>query len=114
MFAAVFVTPSMTTDGIPTPIENGIAGERPLIRPPSRRARRTVRMIVGTTTSGDDGCGVATRRRGPARSPVAHFHAATLIPLAPNSPPAANCAAIRPASEGIDGDPAVDHQVGSV
>ena len=41
----------------------GIAGERPLIRPPSRRARRTVRMIVGTTTftDADDFAGVSAR-----------------------------------------------------
>ena len=54
MFAAVIVTPSMTTDGMPTPTGSVLCGRDR----PSRERAGTVRMMIGTTTSGVDGCGV--------------------------------------------------------
>src|SRR6476469_977723 len=85
----------------------------------------TVRMMIGTTTSGVDGCGVATRRRGPARTPRVTSTTATLIPLPPTSTPTASdrvsgavgsgevgsagCSTI--ASEVVDRDAAVDDEV---
>ena len=68
MFAAVIVTPSRITDGMPDADREPDGLLRPLIRPVSRRARRTVRMMIGTTTSGVDGCG----RRDPQPRPREH------------------------------------------
>src|SRR5882672_6596128 len=113
MFAALFVTPSITTAGIPTPIGIWVSVTP---TPASLTARRTVRTIAGTTTSGADGWGVATRRRGPTSVPLSTSTTATLIPLPPTSTPTARRSAAvalmrRPRSEVVDGDATVDHEV---
>src|ERR1700675_2295692 len=116
MFAAVFVTPSSTTDGIPMPIGSRAATVAPSV---SMTARLIVRMIAGTTTSGVDGWGVATRSRGPASVPRSTSTTAALIPLPPTSTPTASRLAfgsviVRSRSEVVDGDPTVDDEVRAV
>ena len=66
MFAAVFVTPSMTTHGIADP-DRRVASRR---CPAPCSARWTIRTIAGTTASGVDGWGVATAAAAPTRLPV--------------------------------------------
>mgnify|MGYP003694494369 CR=1 FL=1 len=88
MFAAVFVTPSMTTHGTPTPT-GASAGISTDAAAAPRIARRTVRTIAGTTSAGVDGTGVATRSRGASSSPRATSTTPTLIPLPPTSTPIA-------------------------
>src|SRR5689334_17004255 len=118
MFAAVFVTPSMTTDGIPTPTGTVTPALFDPPRPASSAVRRTVRMMAGTTAAGADGWGVAIRSRVLASVPVATSTAATLIPLPPTSTPIArpdrSASVIDRSSEVVDRDPAVDHEVRAV
>ena len=96
MLAAVFVTPSMTTHGTPTP--TGTLDGTP---PAALAARVTVRAIAVTIRGGVDGTGVTTRRRGATSSPRATSTTPTLIPLPPTSTPIA-----RLAGEEVVGRPA--------
>src|ERR1700741_1262813 len=112
MFAAVFVTPSMTTLGIVTPI-----GTPRGSTPPSFSARFTIRTMAGTTASGTDGWGVGTRRRGAASVPAVTSTTAALIPLPPTSPPTASRwlgPSVIARSEVVDGDPTVDDEVRAI
>src|SRR5690348_13170219 len=109
MFAAVFVIPSITTLGIVTPTA------RPLPSTPASFSERfTIRAIAGTTASGADGWGVATRSRVETSVPCSTSTTAALIPLPPTSTPTARpclVASTMTDSEVVDGDPAVDHEV---
>ena len=77
MFAAVWTTPSRTTDG----------SVRPIV--PGASSFVTISFTTAATASGVAGCGVGMRMRSAVKAPAARSTGAPLMPVPPMSTPMA-------------------------